>query len=134
MCKMTASVEILYNKCYGGFGFSSDAMSEYVKRKALDPSLFDEEEIERHDTVMIQIVKEMGPRADGYCVKLGVCSIPSHFVKYYEIVEYDGSEYVRIKYDAYKIDTAKLLLRNANLSKTEKIARAYAILSAQLDQ
>ena len=132
---MTGTVEILYNKCFGGFGFSSEAMNEYYNRKqTVDPSSFSEYEIERHDPVMLQIVKELGPRANGYCARLAIQSIPSHFVKYYEIDEYDGSESVRIKYDAYRIDAAKALLRDANLSKAEKIWRAAAVLSANLDE
>jgi hypothetical protein len=132
---MTGTVEILYNKAFGGFGFSSEAMNEYYNRKqTVDPSSFSEYEIERHDPVMLQIVKELGPRANGYGAKLGIQSIPSHFVKYYEIDEYDGSESVRIKYDAYRIDAAKALLRDANLSKAEKIWRAAAVLSANLDE
>ena len=133
--KMTATVEILYNKCFGGFGFSSEAMNEYFNRKqTVDPSSFSEYEIERHDPVMLQIVKEMGSRANGYCARLAIQSIPSHFVKYYEIDEYDGSESVQIKYDAYRIDAAKALLRDTNLSKAEKIWRAAAVLSANLDE
>jgi len=129
---MAEYVEIVYNKCFGGFGFSSEALSEYHKRKTVDP-LFDQYELERHDAVMVQIVKELGPKANGYCAKLGIQRIPAHFARYYEIVEYDGSESVQIKYDAYKIDTAKQLLQDSNLSKSEKIARAFAILSAKLE-
>ena len=129
---MTDYVEILYNACFGGFGFSQEAVSEYHKRKTADPS-FDAHEIERHDAVMIEIVKELGPKANGYCAKLAIERIPAHFVKHYDIVEYDGSESVQIKYDAYKIETAKLLLQDANLTKSEKISRAFAILSARLD-
>ena len=129
---MADYVEILYNRCFGGFGFSPEAVSEYHKRKAVDPP-FDQYEIERHDGVMIQIVKELGPKANGYCAKLAIQRVPAQFVRYYEIVEYDGSESVQIKYDAYKIDTAKLLLQDANLSKSEKISRAFAVLNARLD-
>ncbi len=130
---MAENVEILYNRCFGGFGFSDEAVEQYRSRKdGIDPT-FDPYEIERHDALMIQIVKELGPRANGYCAKLAIHTVPSHFVKHYEIVEYDGSESVRINYDAYRIETAKSMLQNANLTKSEKIARAIAVLNAKLE-
>jgi hypothetical protein len=57
--------------------------------------------------------------------------IPSRFVNYYRIHECDGLETLEIDYDAYIIDSAKVILRDAQLTKSERIARALAVLNAK---
>ena len=128
------ALEIMVNKCYGGFGFSEEARLLYLKRKGLRHDLemyFDD--IERHDPVMVQIVKELGPRANGFCAKIEIEKIPLRFGKHYAINDYDGSEGVWINHESYKIDAAKAILRARNLTKAEKIARAFRILDSHVD-
>lgn len=127
------SVEIMFNTCYGGFSFSKAAMDEWHK---LCPGKDTVRcwNIDRHDPVMVQIVKEMGARANGSFSKIELKKIPLEYLHHYEIGEYDGLEAVVINYNAYKIDTAKEILRDQNLTKVEKLARVSAVLNAELEE
>jgi len=141
-----SKIGVMVNTCYGGFHLSKEAMHEYKRRKAMNegsanPSEAGEGEqepgwgveIERHDQLMVQIVREMGAKACGFYSKITIEDIPSHFANYYKINEYDGTESLQIDYDAYIIDMAKEALKDGNLTKTEKISRAYAILNSKND-
>jgi hypothetical protein len=49
-------------------------------------------DLERDDPLLVQVVKELGRKADGFCARLKIVSIPAD-VKY-QIEEYDGLEWV----------------------------------------
>jgi hypothetical protein len=90
--------------------------------------------IKRHDPLMIQIVKELGEKANGFCAQISIETIPSQYINHYSIEDYDGSERVVIHYNKYKVDSAKDLLRNPTLTNFEKIARISALLHAPLKE
>jgi hypothetical protein len=76
---MTSMQEILFNRCYGGFAFSEEAMNEYynksqtttamlplyaqnqVQYKKLDKG----RDISGIESVMLEIVKRIGNKANG---------------------------------------------------------------------
>jgi len=126
------SVEIMYNTCYGGFSFSKAAMDEWHKRCPGKDKVRCWN-MDRHDPVMVQIMKEMGKTANGNFSKIELKKIPLEYLHHYEIGEYDGLEGVVINYNAYKIDTAKEILRDQTLTKAEKLARVAAVLNAELE-
>lgn len=130
VCTMADQHEIVINACYGGFGISHEAEDAYVSRTGLDPEDLDRR---RDDPVLVQIVKELGIRANHDYSKLKIVRIPSQYAGFYHIDEYDGLESVRIDYASYKIQGAKTMLRNASLTKTERITRALAVLCAELN-
>ena len=51
---------------------------------------------ERHDTLLIQVVKELGTKANGQCASLKIVTIPDGTD--YEIEEYDGNEHIAEKH------------------------------------
>ena len=126
---MSDQIEVMINTCFGGFGFSPQAIAEY--RRA-NPEQ-DTNQIERHDPVMVKIVKDMGGLANGFCAKIGLEKIPSQYVNHYSISEYDGSESVEIHYNKYKVDSAKSILRDGSLTKSEKLASIAAVLNLATD-
>ena len=121
----------MINNCYGGFGLSNAAMDEYHKRcpEKQEVDYFD---LDRHDPVMIQIVKEMGTKANRSCSEIELKKIPVQYLQHYSIEEYDGLERVVIHYNTYKIDAAKAILLDQSLSKSDKLTRISAILNADL--
>lgn len=151
---MSSSIEIMVNKCFGGFGFSKQAVDTYLHRTRtlanadvlLAPNTTtpqqEEEElalvssdrainaytVERHDPVMIQIVKELGDKAHGFCAEISIQRVPAQYVRHYSIEDYDGSETVVIHHDKYKVDSAKAILHNVHLTSMEKLARISAVL------
>ena len=128
---MTSHVEIMINARYGGFGISKEGMEEYHKRCPGTDEI-DYYDIARHDPVMIQIIKEMGAQVNDTYSHIKLKKIPSQYVRHYSIHEYDGMESVTIDYNTYKIDMSKEILRDQNLSKSDKLTRISAILNADL--
>jgi hypothetical protein len=127
---MSDSLYVMYNTCYGGFGLSNAAMAEY--RKRCPGAVVCDYSISRHDSVMAQIVKEMGSKqASAPQAGVGLVQIPSCFVDHYTIEEYDGMESAVVDFDRYKVDTAKTILRDKTTSKTDKLARIAAVMNLE---
>lgn len=137
-------MNIVVNKCYGGFGLSHEAVMKYAEKKGMklypyvdkidknllrvkdayipltdkikeehsliyyftkplvngkwpnennEKTYFYEREIERNDPALVEVVKELGNKANGSCARLEIVEIPDD-VKW-EIDEYDGQEWVQ---------------------------------------
>jgi D-arabinose 5-phosphate isomerase GutQ len=131
-------MKVVINKCYGGFGLSSEAMHLYAKKKGI--TLYPESafsglveiyytvpadkrtkqlenwheqpqavraanneaiskeslycrDFDRNDLALVEVVEELGDKANGMCAKLEVIEIPNDIN--WEIDEYDGMESVR---------------------------------------
>ena len=52
--------------------------------------------IERNNPILIQVVEELGEKANGYCAELNIVEIPDDVE--WEIEEYDGLEHVSEKH------------------------------------
>ncbi len=127
---MSDHMEIVINTCYGGFGLSESAQDEYVRRTNRErDSWYD---LPRDDPDLIQLVKDLGTCANGQFAKLTIVRIPGQYARFYSIKEYDGTEWVRIDYDKYKVHAAKSVLQDRALTQTERISRAVAVLGADL--
>jgi hypothetical protein len=102
--------KIVYNACFGGFGLSEAAMRRYAEIKGFRyhsdgtehwqiPSLVDENDkkiyadnIKRTDPALVQVVEELGERANTRFSDLCIEDIPEGTK--YRIDEYDGNESV----------------------------------------
>jgi hypothetical protein len=105
---------IVINKVHGGFGLSNEAKILYLKRAGivytLEPNqdrhtesiygpsiivnnqVWRDRDIARNDPILVDIVRQLGSKADGKFAKLKVVEIPAD-VKW-RIAEYDGSEWI----------------------------------------
>ena len=81
--------KIVFNACFGGFGVSQAAWERYVELGGKAESGWD---IERTDPILVQVVEELGERANGMCARLYIADVPAGTK--YRIDEYDGSESV----------------------------------------
>lgn len=122
--------EIVINVCYGGFTLSHDAIAAYKHQTGTDIDLDDPP---RDDPALVRVVKELGTRADGQYAKLKIVQIPAQYARFYTIREYDGYESVSINHSDYKIHSAKRMLLDPSLAHRDKIARALAVLNAELE-
>ena len=105
--------KIVYNGCYGGFGISAAALRRYAEIKGwqyvegssqsnwssgsvidLQGEELSEYDIQanRTDPVLVQVVEELGERANGMCAKLYIEDLPAGTK--YRIDEYDGLEHI----------------------------------------
>lgn len=116
---------IVINGNYGGFGLSRAAELAYLDRTGTVYTLVDREDrastiqqgqrimingrywssqaieaIERDDPVLVSVVREMGPAANGEHADLAIVQIPANIE--WQIQEYDGREWVAEKHRIWK--------------------------------
>ncbi len=111
MCDVTIQMqpedfyaEVLFNRCYGGFSFSKQAMREYFEKTGLVHEEHNQgRDISRTDPVMIEIVKRLGKEASGTHANIDIHHVPKKYKDFFFISEYDGYESVGILYYKYKL-------------------------------
>lgn len=133
-------MEILLNKCYGGYGLSNEAVRLYLTKKNIEFKLnpkystgffkyymiegndqFSDHNIPRTDPVIIQIVREMGEKANGNCADLQIVPIPDG-CEYY-IDEYDGMESIETWFELTEQD----LLNGVSPEKLQQLKTVSSI-------
>jgi len=105
-------MKIVINRCYGGFSLSDEAILRYAEIKGINltrvededkfwsyfiidgdkDKYFSDRELPRNDLVLVQVVEELGAKANGQCAKLRIIEIPDE--TNWQIGEYDGMEHV----------------------------------------
>jgi hypothetical protein len=107
-------VRVVYNACYGGFSLSNDAMDRIIElgyeglrpNAEYDPSYesffasikyWGDCDIPRHNPILVQVVEELGEKANGSCARLAIEEVDGP----YRIEEYDGFETVKEPYDVH---------------------------------
>lgn len=94
--------KIVYNKCFGGFDLSKEAIE--LGRDLTGNSKWIHHYIERTDPILIRILEELGSeKASGDYASLAIEELPEGTV--YRIDEYDGREIVKTVED-YEWSTA----------------------------
>lgn len=133
-------MEILLNKCYGGYGLSNEAVRLYLIKKNIEFRLnpkcstghfkyymiegndqFSDHNIPRTDPVIIQVVRDLGKKANGRCAELVITSIPDG-CEYY-IDEYDGMESIETWFEL----TEQELLNGVSLERLNQLKSATSI-------
>ena len=100
--------EVLFNRCYGGFSFSDEAVKEYAAKTQKEIRKCCQcRELSRTDPVMIEIVKRLGKKASGTHANIDIHHVPLKYKDFFTINEYDGYESVCILYDKYKLHQIK---------------------------
>jgi len=87
-------MEIVVNRCAGGFSLSKKAIVAYANRKGLDLAALriDDRDIDRDDPDLVAVVRELGDEANCRWSKLEIVSVPDGIS--WEIEEYDGREWI----------------------------------------
>lgn len=104
--------QVVINCDFGGFSLSDEAIEKlfqlkgwtlvtsvsklgdkfFYKDHVSEDSFFDESILDREDKELIQVVKELGSKANGLYSTLKIVTIPEDVD--YEIVDYDGREHI----------------------------------------
>lgn len=87
--------KIAFNQCYGGFSLSGVAISRL--KELGSPACI--AKMARHDSLLIQVIEELGAAANGPHADIGLIDLPSG--TQYRIDEYDGWESVETP-DSYE--------------------------------
>lgn len=100
-------IEVAYNDKYGGFGISKRALERMVELGSEDAKKYYEKldknllssydsfyhDVVRFDPILIQVIKELGKRANGGGSRLAVAKV--HLDSLIQTECYDGKESVR---------------------------------------
>ncbi len=89
------TISVVYNACHGSFSITTEALRR-MKELGFTRDVTQHEgrvflyDCERHDPILVQTVKELGPKASGRhgCLRIAEVSGP------YRIEEHDGWETV----------------------------------------
>lgn len=105
-------MKVVINRDWGGFSLSEKAIRRlfelkgwncvekksssdltlFYKDSISDDNFFDEQDLERNDPELVQVVKELGKEANGFCASLKIVNIPKDVQ--WHISGYDGLEHV----------------------------------------
>ena len=85
-------MKVVINREYGGFGLSDEALALYADKKGTPVSDVYEFEMARDDPDLVEIVEQLGQKANGNFAQLKIVEIPDG-VSWY-VSEYDGLEHI----------------------------------------
>lgn len=89
--------KVAYNTCYGGFSLSEKAKMLYRELTGMkEDAYLDEDDLPRHDPVLISVIEKLGTEANGSFADIAIRTINSSA---YRISDYDGIERVLTPYD-----------------------------------
>ena len=93
--------KIVINNCHGGFGLSEKALELYYERMNIKGTNFWDRSIPRDCETLVQIVQELGKKADGDFSELRIVEVPEEVE--WQIDEYDGQEWVAEKHRTWRV-------------------------------
>lgn len=137
-------IPMMINGCCGGFRFSNLAVNTYNKRmKDIDPTYKPKTICEyeneygynfcsRFDSVMINIVHQLGKMASNKHSKIIIVYINKELKDYIKINEYDGMETFVYLFSDYKLDKIKEIISSQENSITQ-IEKIKLILDKKLE-
>ena len=80
--------KVVINKCFGGFGLSKEALN--LLGQESDSIYWMDDK--RTDSLLVEVVEELGERASGEYAKLKVVELPEDVQ--WSIREHDGNEWI----------------------------------------
>jgi hypothetical protein len=87
-------MKIVINDCHGAFGLSKTAFALFNERAGA--IITNEDDIKRNNSILVEIVEQLGEAANGEFAELKVVEIPDDAE--WTIQEYDGDEWVAEKH------------------------------------
>jgi hypothetical protein len=70
--------------------YSTPIEERIAYNKQYDEQTWNDHNVDRHDPILVQVVEELGDKANGMCAKLAIAEVSGP----YRIDEYDGNESV----------------------------------------
>lgn len=88
-------MKMVINKCFGGFDLSNKAIERFKELGGLTIDRYGLD-IVRNDSILIQVVEELGDLANNKYCELKIVEIPDDVE--WQIEEYDGREWIAEKH------------------------------------
>jgi CYTH domain-containing protein len=110
-------MKVVINTCFGGYGLSEKGqeMLKELTNGYIDKPHF----LERHESVLIEIVEKLGDEANGMYAELKIVEIPDN-VKY-SIHEYDGNEHIDETWIEVTLDELQKGLSEEQLALSKQV-------------
>lgn len=89
MSESQATIKVVINNCYGGFGLSEEALKKLGVESCFDI-------MDRSDPKLVAVVEEMGDAANDMHSRLKIVEIPSNVE--WILMEFDGNEWIAEKH------------------------------------
>jgi hypothetical protein len=93
-------MKVVINDCHGGFSLSRLAVTRYIELTGFEHESVYDRDIPRDDSLLIQVVEELGALANGDFAQLKIVEIPDDVNWYVE--EYDGLEWVAERHRTWR--------------------------------
>lgn len=92
-------MKVAVNRCWGGFSLSKDAITRCNElglnvKDEYDSANLEEKEFRSHP-VLIQVLEELGPKANGEYSKITIVEIPFVGTNGWNIHDHDGQESIQ---------------------------------------
>ena len=84
-------MRVVYNNQFGGFSLSNEALALLSEYKGIKLDNYLVSELPRHDPELINVISELGSKANASVSSLAIKELSS---PYYKIIEKDGREEV----------------------------------------
>ena len=119
-------IEVLVHVNYGGLSFTPATVTRYkmLKGIAIDDLSFNIYCVDRHDPVLVELVK--CERAREYR-DIQIHRLPVRFASHYRIDDFDGMESLQLLYTDYRLRRARDFLDDPSLTDTERVERVRAV-------
>jgi len=131
---MNNQTEVLYNRCYGGFSISDEAVNELKKRlpnENITKTLFN---FNRTHPVILEVYHLLGSeRFSGKHARIEVEYINTKYKDHIRIREYDGVEDIEIDINSYKLYKIGEIINSTSLSDSQKIKEINTIMEENED-
>lgn len=126
--------DVLYNKCYGGYGISKAALDLYNKKLLeRNPDAIPEEydwAMSRTDPILLEVFYKMDgkncKKGEGFndkCSKVSVAKVAKIYEDCYRINEYDGLETIYIDFCRFQTEEMFKIANDESLSYEERIKK-----------
>lgn len=122
------NIGIVLNKRYGGFSLSYKGIHLYNSLSGKNLQFYECGSIERHDPLLIEVIKTLGIESFGNSAKLDIEYIPLEMKDFYHIDEYDGFETLILLKELQMISKIREIKESTILSDTEKLSLIFEIL------
>lgn len=125
------TIGILYNTCYGGFGFSDEFALELGERIGEAIGHAYKHYRYRDHPEAVKLFLEKGTEwSSGTCAKLNIEYIPASMKDYHVVSEYDGKEGIGYDKNCAIVDKLDEYLQNPTSEKLEWLKEQVRIIKS----
>jgi hypothetical protein len=118
---MEKTMYMLYNCCFGGFGFSDKFRDELAKRLGKEGEYIADERYRTNEIACKLVIEKGSAWSSGTYSDVQVCQIPAFMEEWISVHEYDGIESISLKTAECILDKTRETLKNPTPEAIEEL-------------